>query len=188
MNNNLTDKIAITTTRKPPSRVRQLVNELSPIIPNSFKIVRGHSNLQDLTENAFSKSCTKIILISSNHGNPASLTGYKIISDNNNIRLEWSFDWIIRNVKLNHELGSKKVKVPVNNLQINFINIFSEIEENFDNYFSFSKESNENKENLITLTLEYADPGFLFYPHNKLDKNISPIMLISEIILPDKTQ
>ncbi|OLS19898.1 MAG: putative Brix domain-containing ribosomal biogenesis protein [Candidatus Heimdallarchaeota archaeon LC_3] len=188
MNNNLKEKIAITTTRKPPSRVRQLVNELSPIIPNSFKIVRGHSNLQDLTENAFSNSCTKIILISSNHGNPATLTGYKIILDKNNIQLDWSFDWIIRNVKLNHEFGSKKVINQVDNAQISFINIFSEIKENFDNYFNFSKELKGDKENLIRLTLEYTDPGFIFFPNNESNQNISPIILMSEIILPDKTR
>lgn len=186
MNNSLTNKIAITTTRKPPSRVRQLVNELLVVIPNSFKIIRGHANLQDITENAFSKSCSKIILISSNHGNPTTISGYKINPHENNIKLEWNFDWIVKNVKLKQELGTKKVKNSTDNIQLTYINIISDIKENIDDYFNFSKTIVNENENQIKLILEYSDPGFLFFPQNTSNEKFSPIIAISEIILPDK--
>ena len=188
MKDNLTNLIAITTTRKPPSRVRQLVNELSLTIPNSFKIIRGHTNLEEITKNVYLKSCSKLILISSIHGNPATFTGYKISSKKNEVNLEWNFEWILKNVKLNNELKTKKLKNPVKDAQINFINIFPEIKQSINDFFNFSSKKDQKQENRIIWNIEYANPGFLMVPQNELSQKISPRINISEILLPDKTK
>ena len=179
--------LALSSSRKPPGRVRQLINEISLILPRSIKIQRGHLSLEELGRKAYTKSCSHIILVSSRHGNPSLLSGFEIKLKNEEFSINWCFDWIIQNVKLANELKIKRLQKRFTGLEFNAINIVSEIETIMNSFFDYSEKKVKSLNIDNRLVLEYNSPGFLFYPKvNSL--NYSPKISISEIVVQDKSR
>jgi hypothetical protein len=175
--------IGLTSSRKPPSRVRQLINELAFIIPNSVKIPRGHMNTTDLGLTAFNKGSSHLLIITSNHGNPGLLSGYEISIVNENLDMKWSFDCEIKWVKLSRDLKLNRVEKKIENIKFCPLSIHPDIIMALNPFFDNFQGPTDSKNEFI---LEHIHPGFLFYP--KLNSiKFSPTLFFSRIILPDKS-
>jgi hypothetical protein len=175
--------IGLTSSRKPPNRVRQLINELALIIPNSVKIPRGHMNTNDLGLTAFNKGSSHLLMITSNHGNPGLLSGYEISIVNETLIMKWCFDCEIKWVKLSRDLKLNRLIKKIDTIKFSPLSINPDIIDALNPFFDYFQTPTDLKNELI---LEHMHPGFLFYPKLNLI-NGPPTLYFSKIILPDKS-
>ena len=70
-------KILLTTSLRPTRRVRTFVKDLHHVIPGTYLVVRGKSNLPELLTFAISNNITKIVIVSTWKGNPGRLLLYQ---------------------------------------------------------------------------------------------------------------
>ena len=176
--------ILLTTSRKPPSRGRNFLKELDYILPKSVKINRGHLNVGQIFETALKNKCTRVLILSSHHGNPSLISGYQQISPNDNeLGYNWFFDWHINALKLKSELNSMNLKKLPLQIFWSFIDLQKELESLLSNFFHISKNVTDNWN--LKIEIIHIDPGYLFQCFLKDGSKISPEFIIEEIRVAD---
>lgn len=66
-------RICVTTSRDPSSRLKQFVKEMKLIIPNSSRINRGNSRVDELIESCKQSEYTDVVIVQETRGEPDGL-------------------------------------------------------------------------------------------------------------------
>lgn len=172
----------LSSSHKPPRRVRTFLNELEFILPQSIRINRGRMNLRQLFNEANKRLCDRVLLVFNYKGNPDRVIGYEKISN----RFEWSFQWNLQQVKLKFELNTKKLSYPPRKWMLVFSGSHLEVENHFKHFFYpilTEKNSITKNDEILHIEILHQPPGFQFQAKNSANSTIPPTFKIREIIL-----
>lgn len=181
-------KLLLTTSRTPSVRIRQFLKSFATLFPKkNIKIVnRGKQSLDELLAK-YSSMCNSVILVTNKNGNPHKLVGYRKEND----KFKWYIDFKIKFTKLHFELGIDQVSHPKRTYLI-YININDELKNYIDNFFdqilndTDLMDENNLESSKIEIFLEYENPGYHFSPVYNSNNDISPFMVIEEIVIQDQ--
>lgn len=178
-----TFSLLLTTSRNPSSRGRHLLKELLYVLPNSVKINRGHLNIEQIFANAKQKNCSRVLIVSSHHGNPNIISGYQYIVHKTGQEYLWVFDWYIRSLKLVSELQNKAIKKSFATLHWNFSDVQPEVETLLSSFFHIPKNTTRKSDEEADLNLEFThlESGYLFQCLLRDGTLIAPEFVIEEI-------
>ncbi|WP_230937987.1 Brix domain-containing protein [Sulfolobus acidocaldarius] len=105
----------LTSSRDSSSRIRSFLNELSYIIPDSFKINRGRQSLDDIFKRSRLYGASYIVIVSSSKGNPGRFLVYNTYTS---IR---EFDIKIQGITLLKEIGGRESKIVSKKIRVGCI-------------------------------------------------------------------
>ncbi|MHA2363129.1 MAG: hypothetical protein ACXAC7_04175 [Candidatus Hodarchaeales archaeon] len=170
----------LSSSYKPPRRVRTFLNELQSIIPNSKRVNRGRMNLQQLFGVAEKLQCERVLLIFNRKGNPDRIVGYEYISG----QFYWRFSWNLSQVKLKFELNIKKIQVHPKKWILSFDGVQQEVEIHLREFFGpiLTFDDNDTHDALI-INFSHISPGFKFQAIHSSGKIVPPAFFIKEILL-----
>lgn len=95
----------ITSSRDPSPRLRNFLNDLEAIIPNSVKYNRGKLNLETLLNKAKNLGSKYLILVEAYKGNPSRILVYNLISN----YLKYTFN--LKGVSTLSDFGIKRNRI-----------------------------------------------------------------------------
>lgn len=175
----------LSSSHKPPRRVRTFLNELDSILPQSKRINRGRMNLRQLFREANKLLCERVLLVFNYKGNPNRMIGYEKILD----RFEWSFQWNLDRVQLKFELKTKKDVFLPKKWLLEFKGSHLEVKQHLTHFFQpilIDSDHKSHNEHIIKVNIIHQPLGFHFQAKDSTNLIIPPTFRIKEIILLDE--
>ena len=113
------NKIGFTTSRSPAKKTRSFIFDIIQVVPQSFRVVRGSSNLENSLNSMKNQSFSTAIIINSVKGNPNFI---RIFDLSENIK-EIPFAIKLRGLTLSREYqNEKRISKPTYSFLISSLN------------------------------------------------------------------